>query len=144
MYRMLIQFTAFAIAVQAPVALAQSTQTPSPGQASGSKTADHHKTTGQLSTKDRQFITAAAADSMKEIELGRLAQQRGTSQEVKNFGMKMVDDHSKASERLKAIAPSQGVTLPSELPAKAKAEVDRFSNSPCLNSKHVALEMFWP
>lgn len=39
-----------------------------------------------------------------EIELGRLAQQRGTHAEVKEFGAPMVRDHQIAAEELKPIA----------------------------------------
>jgi len=41
---------------------------------------------------------------MAEVKLGELAQQKGTSDKVKDFGQKMVTDHSKAGDDLKQVA----------------------------------------
>ena len=40
----------------------------------------------------------AAHGNMAEVELGKLAVERGTNDAVKQFGQRMVDDHGKASE----------------------------------------------
>jgi putative membrane protein len=82
---------------------------------------------GQLSAMDKQFVTKAAQGGMAEVELGQLAQQNAESQEVKDFGKRMVDDHTKANDQLKQIAEQKGVTVPSDLPAKEKATKDRLS-----------------
>jgi putative membrane protein len=63
----------------------------------------------------------AAQGGMAEVELGQLAQQNGQSQEVKDFGKKMVEDHSKANDQLKQLASQKGVSLPTDLDAKDKA-----------------------
>jgi putative membrane protein len=49
-----------------------------------------------------------------EVRLGQLAAERGSSPEVKRFGQRMVADHTKANEELKAIASQARVTLPSQ------------------------------
>lgn len=95
------------------VAVAQSTST-SAGEPSMSKA-------GGVQTADRKFMDAAAQGGMAEVELGQLAQQNGQSQEVKDFGKKMVEDHSKANDQLKQLASQKGVTLPSDMDAKDKA-----------------------
>ena len=69
----------------------------------------------------------AAQGGMAEVELGQLAQQNGQSQDVKDFGKKMVDDHGKANDELKAVASQQGVSLPTTLNAKDQALKDRLS-----------------
>jgi putative membrane protein len=61
---------------------------------------------------DRRFMTDAAADGMAEVELGRLASEKASSDAVKEFGKKMVADHSKATEELKTLAAAEGVDLP--------------------------------
>jgi putative membrane protein len=61
------------------------------------------------------------------VELGKLASEKASSQEVKNFGQRMVDDHSKANEELKQIASSKGVKLPDNLSAKDKMLKERLS-----------------
>lgn len=76
---------------------------------------------------DQKFIHEAAEGGMAEVELGRLAQEKASSAEVKSFGKRMVDDHSKANDELKSLAQSKKVTLPSDLDAKDKATRDRLS-----------------
>jgi putative membrane protein len=63
--------------------------------------------------KDESFFKHAAAGGMAEVSAGKLAQQKGSSQSVKDFGAMMVKDHSAANEKLQALASSQGVKLPS-------------------------------
>jgi putative membrane protein len=74
---------------------------------------------------DQKFMTDAAADGMAEVELGRLASDKATRQEVKDFGKMMADDHSKANDELKTLAAEKKVTLPADLKPQHKAEKDR-------------------
>lgn len=62
-------------------------------------------------TKD--FFETAASANRLEIETGRLAVQRATDPKLKAYGQKMIDDHTKATEELQALATRKGVTLPS-------------------------------
>ena len=61
------------------------------------------------------FAMKAANGGILEVELGRLAQEKAQSQEVKDFGAMMVTDHSKANDELKALATLKNITLPSTL-----------------------------
>jgi putative membrane protein len=70
---------------------------------------------------DRRFMADAAAGGLAEVELGRLATDKGTRSEVKDFGKMMVDDHSKANEELKSLAEKEKVTLPAALKPADKA-----------------------
>jgi putative membrane protein len=83
--------------------------------------------TSELRNNERQFLMEAAQDSRKEVELGNLAKERGSSSEVKEFGERMVEDHNKALEKLKTTASEVNVTLPDDLQAKNKSTVDRFA-----------------
>ncbi len=76
---------------------------------------------GSLSMADKQFVKKAAQGGMAEVELGQLAKERGSSDAVKQFGQRMVDDHSKANDQLKQLASNKGVDLPSTLDAKDEA-----------------------
>jgi putative membrane protein len=69
----------------------------------------------------------AARGSMAEVELGRLATQKASSPEVKQFGQRMVDDHTKANDELKTLAQSKSITIPTDLDAKHQATRDRLS-----------------
>jgi putative membrane protein len=74
-----------------------------------------------VAAADKAFAQKAAIGGMAEVELGKLAQQKASSDQVKQFGARMVDDHSKANDELKQVASAKGLTLPSDLDAKHKS-----------------------
>jgi putative membrane protein len=86
---------------------------------------------------DESFYKKAAEGGISEVEQGKLAQERGNSQAVKDFGAMMVKDHSAANDRLKSIADSKGISLPgsasmAQMATKGKLEVlkgDTFDKS---------------
>jgi putative membrane protein len=76
---------------------------------------------------DAMFAREAAMGGMTEVELGKLAVQKGQNDKVKEFGQRMVDDHSKAGDRLRELAGKENLTLPFQLDAEHQAIVDRFA-----------------
>ena len=78
---------------------------------------------------DASFMKKAAIGGMAEVELGKLAQQKGTSASVKDFGARMVQDHSKANEELKELAGKKGITLPAALDSKNQMVFDRLQKT---------------
>ena len=70
---------------------------------------------------DAKFATTAAHGGKAEVELGKLAAQKGTDPDVKAFGQQMVDDHSKANDQLMSVAQAESMTLPAAMDAKQKA-----------------------
>ena len=89
------------------------------------------------SNPDASFYKNAAEGGIAEVDAGHLAQDKGNSQKVKDFGAMMVKDHSAANDKLKALASSKNVTLPSsasvgQMANKAKLDVlsgDTFDKS---------------
>jgi len=80
------------------------------------------------SAKDsNKFATNAAQGGMAEVELGRLATQRAGDVSVREFGARMVADHSRANSELKSIAGQKGIQLPTELSSEQKSEMDKLS-----------------
>jgi putative membrane protein len=79
------------------------------------------------SSPDQMFVKNAAAGGMAEVELGKLAAEKAASQDVKQFGQKMADDHGKANDELKSIAQSKNIQVPSDLKPKDKALMNRLS-----------------
>jgi len=77
---------------------------------------------------DKEFILNAAQGGMTEVELGKLAQEKASSPDVKQFGSRMVTDHSKVDTDLKTVAAKEGVTIPGSLDAKHQASVERLSH----------------
>lgn len=80
-----------------------------------------------ISSQDHKFIMDAAMGGMMEVELGRVAAQRGMSDAVKQFGQRMVDDHSKVNAELTSLASSKGMTLPAAMDEKHQKEVTKLS-----------------
>jgi len=80
---------------------------------------------GGLKGIDRSFVLDAARGGLEEVELGKLAASKAANPDVKSFGQKMVDDHTKANDQLKSVASQRGIELPANLDHKAKAEYDR-------------------
>lgn len=80
-----------------------------------------------LAAADRKFMHEAAMGGMTEVELGNLAQQKAASDQVKQFGAKMVEDHTKANEELKQIAKSKNMMVPPTLDKAHQKDVDKFS-----------------
>jgi len=70
--------------------------------------------------KDSDYLVAAAEVDMKEIELGKLAQQKSTNADVKALGKMMVEQHEKASAETKALAAKKNITLPASLTEKGQ------------------------
>lgn len=61
---------------------------------------------------DKFFMTMASQVNASEIAAGRLATERASSPQVKQYGQRMIDDHTKAQNELKQLAQQKGVTLP--------------------------------
>lgn len=74
--------------------------------------------TGTLSAVDKAFIQEAAAGGLAEVELGKLAVEKGMSDSAKTFGQHMVEDHTKANNELSQLASRKGVAVPMELKAE--------------------------
>lgn len=77
-----------------------------------------------LSHRDVKFVQEAAEGGLAEVQLGQLAQQKAVHAEVQDFAKKMVDDHTKANEKLKSIAQENGVQLPDRLNRKHQKLLD--------------------
>jgi putative membrane protein len=78
-----------------------------------------------LSHGDRKFLENAAQGGMAEVQLGKLAEQKASSDQVKQFGKRMVTDHQKANDELKKIASDKGFNLPAELSSSDRREYDK-------------------
>jgi putative membrane protein len=76
---------------------------------------------------DKKFLKDAAIGGMMEVDLGKLATQKGSSDGVKKFGQKMVDDHSKANDQLKELATKENLQVPAELDSKHQSRLDKLS-----------------
>jgi putative membrane protein len=76
---------------------------------------------------DKKFVKDAALGGMAEVELGKLATQKAASDAVKQFGQKMVDDHTKANDQLKEVASKENITIPDSLDSKHQSRIEKLS-----------------
>jgi len=76
---------------------------------------------------DQKFIKEAAQGGMAEVKLGQLAAQKAVDADVRQFGQRMVDDHSKANDELKQLAQTKGAALPGGIGSKHQKTYDKLS-----------------
>jgi len=76
-------------------------------------------------SKDSEFAMKAAQGGLAEVSEGQLAANKGSDPKVKEFGQKMVTDHGKANDELKAAAQKSGVTLPTEASKKEQDDANK-------------------
>jgi putative membrane protein len=77
---------------------------------------------------DADFVRAAALGNMTEIEAGRLAQQRATDPQVRQFGERMVTDHSNLQQTLQRVAATHGFEMPRQLDAKHRDMINSLAS----------------
>lgn len=64
---------------------------------------------------DTKFMTKAASGGMLEVQLGKAVAPNAMSPQVKMIAERMITDHTKINEELKAMAAKMNVTLPTTL-----------------------------
>ncbi|WP_414517738.1 DUF4142 domain-containing protein [Nostoc sp. PCC 9305] len=104
-----------------PAQSVQTTESPSP---TASPTTPGQNTP---SSSDKEFMTEAAQGGLAEVQLGQLASQRGASNAAKQYGQRMVQDHTLVNNQLKQLATQKGVTLPTSLDSKNKQVLQSLS-----------------
>jgi putative membrane protein len=67
-----------------------------------------------LSTTDATFIDTAARGGVAEVQMGELAQKKGATAAVRNFGARMVADHSRVNTELAQLAQTKQISAPTE------------------------------
>ncbi|HKZ08229.1 MAG TPA: DUF4142 domain-containing protein [Methylomirabilota bacterium] len=80
-----------------------------------------------LASGDVTFVKNAGESSKAEVELGQLAQQKASNDQVKQFGQRMVQDHGKAAKELTELAANKGVSVPNEVHRAHQRSRDRLA-----------------
>jgi putative membrane protein len=102
------------VALLAATATAQNTN-------SGTSMRTGNNSTATLSSMDKKFAMTAAMGGMAEVEMARLALTKASSDAVKQYAQKMIDDHTAANDELMQIASTKNLTLPTAPDAKHRA-----------------------
>lgn len=79
----------------------------------------------KASKPDRKFVETAAAAGIAEVEMAKVAQQRGGSVGLKAFADRMVTDHGKANRELASIAATKGIAVPDRMSGKDQRALAR-------------------
>jgi putative membrane protein len=79
------------------------------------------------SKADQKFMTDAIQANLAEIQVGKLAQEKGGPEDVKKFGNTLVTDHSANLAQAQQVAQGLGITAPTEPNASQKAEYEGLS-----------------
>src|SRR5258706_272490 len=82
---------------------------------------------GSISPQDQEFVNEAAVINQAEIELGKLAQSKASSEDVKTFAKRMVQDHSKAGKELEQLVRQENGKISKELDQMHKDLKDKLS-----------------
>ncbi len=86
--------------------------------------------TQQLSRKDQHFMTEAIQGDLSEIKMGQLAQQKGQTDNVKQFGKTLEQDHSENLQQAKRLADQNGLNVPTEPNAMQQKMYQKLSSVP--------------
>lgn len=78
-----------------------------------------------LTAPEKEFLTNAARGGMLEVQLGNLAAQKASSDDVKQFGERMSTDHSQLGQKLQQLASNLNFTLPQDLKPEQQNIVSR-------------------
>jgi putative membrane protein len=78
-----------------------------------------------VTISDKQFAQITAVRALMEIPLGRKALEISNRADVKAVAQQMIDDYTKWGEGMQKAAVYLKISLPAELDARRKAEVDR-------------------
>jgi putative membrane protein len=73
------------------------------------------------------FITEAIQGNLAEVEMGKLAQQKGDTDAVRSFGQTLVSDHSAANDKAMDAAKELGVNPPDQPNGKQKKSYEKLS-----------------
>src|SRR5262249_23891291 len=98
---------------------------PSATDKSSASPSDKNATSKAKAGSDQAFVQEAAVGGLAEVELGRLAVQKAKDDRVRQFGQKMIDDHSKANDQLKQAASQEGLTVPTAIDEKHKLTMNK-------------------
>lgn len=105
-------------------------QSPAPGSNSETMSAVKDTTAAAVGTisaemthSTKGFATAAAISDMYEVTAGKLALQRSSSADVKEFAQHMVDAHTETTQKLKGLLPAS-VTPPAHVDDRRQGMLD--------------------
>jgi putative membrane protein len=94
-------------------------------QAANDPTRNGLASNSSVNGMDELFLKQAAGGNMTEVALGKLALSKSTSDAVKAFAQKMIDDHTAMESDVQGVATGMNVTLPTGMPKSEQKIVEK-------------------
>ena len=82
---------------------------------------------GAMSDADKTFVAKVSQGGMYEVELGKVAEKQGATQDIRDQGNTEAHDHTLVGDKLKGIVTGAGMDFPSKLDAEFQARLDKIS-----------------
>jgi putative membrane protein len=76
----------------------------------------------ELTHTDKHFVEKAVTSGREEVDISRVAAERATNADVKQFAQMMVDDHTRANDELVAFAQAHSIEV-----KEKKSDADKWS-----------------
>ena len=83
-----------------------------------------------FSDVDKAFVAKVSQGGMYEVEVGKMAEAKATTQDVKDSGTTETHDHMLVGAKLKSIVEANGMEFPSSLNAEFQTRLDKMSALP--------------
>ncbi|MYM30336.1 DUF4142 domain-containing protein [Duganella sp. CY15W] len=77
-----------------------------------------------IAKADADRLVAIAQANIAEVAAGKMALDKSSNADVKEFAQMMIDDHSKGLDETKKVAAAKNITLPSDTDAEHKKIAD--------------------
>ena len=94
---------------------------------------------GQQAYGDQMFVHDTIEGNQAQVEMSRLAQQKSSSTDVKQFGEKMVQIHTELTNQLTPAAKELGMSAPDGPSKKERKEIERLQalNGPDFDTEYI-------
>jgi putative membrane protein len=93
-----------------------------------------------FSDADKTFVGKVSQGGMYEVELGKVAETKGTTQDIRDSGNTETHDHMLVGAKLKSIMEANGMTFPGQLNAEFQARLDKINSLPVDQFDHAYVE----
>ncbi|MEV0612429.1 DUF4142 domain-containing protein [Nonomuraea sp. NPDC050404] len=87
------------------------------------------QTDAQPSEQDRSWLRDSHGGNLAEIQAGRMAMRKGTTDQIKSLGEMLLNDHTKLGHKVTRTAEQLGIQLPTSPNADQRAVVRRLRES---------------
>lgn len=108
-----------------PASNTQPNQPPQPAGGAGTQDSAGGSDASTGLIRDKMFLRKATEGGIAEVELGKMAAEKGSADDVKSYGQKMVEDHTELNRQLATVADEMGFRLPKVMGSAEKAEYDK-------------------